>query len=199
MTPWEHHPALTSERLCAIGELIRRGRNSALDRFDPAVGCSPWSLGCEAFEFQRHEISQAAEVLPWLQVLNPTMQFVFSVDGVPVRFYKGAPDEPTTRTLKQTFVELQQQTLFGPEELVPLTAEPLYRFAVETDDEGAVLAISFVVLAGELPVLVWQVPLEDAVARMSPMWTAPAEGVDLPPPVVSISATKDADKKEAGG
>jgi hypothetical protein len=39
MTPWEHNPALTEDRLITIGQLIRQGRNDALDRYDPTVGC----------------------------------------------------------------------------------------------------------------------------------------------------------------
>jgi hypothetical protein len=165
----------------------------------PGLGCSPWSVGCEAFEFQKFEISQAAPDLPWLEIINSTMQFVFSIGDVPVRFYKGAPDDPTTRTLKQSFAELNQQSLFSTEELIHLTAEPLYRFAVETDESGAVLAISFVVLNGESPVLVWPVPVDEAVTRLSATWTPPAEGVDLPPPAVKVAAEKKADKKATGG
>src|SRR3546814_13891566 len=60
MTPWEHHPALTRDRLITIAQLIQRGRNMALDRFDPNVGCTGWTLGCEAFAFQRHQIIEAA-------------------------------------------------------------------------------------------------------------------------------------------
>src|SRR3546814_6324421 len=63
------------------------------------------------------------------------MQFVFSIGDVPARFYRGEPDEPNTRTLKQTFSELQQLSLFGAGELVKLTPEPLYRFAVERSEE----------------------------------------------------------------
>lgn len=199
MTPWEHHPALAADRLVTIGELIQKGRNNALERYMPGIGCTPWSVGCEAFGFQKFEISQAAPDLDWLEIINPTMQFVFSIGGVPVRFYKGAPDDPTVRTLKQSFAELQQQSLFGAEELIHLTAEPLYRFAVETDEDGAVLAISFVVLSGEFPVLVWPVPLDGSVTKLSPTWTPPADGVDLPPPAVSVSGAKKEDKKGAAG
>src|SRR3546814_14456002 len=78
MTPWEHHPALTRDRLITIAQLIQRGRNMALDRFDPNVGCTGWTLGCEAFAFQRHQIIEAAADIDWLEILDATMQFVFS-------------------------------------------------------------------------------------------------------------------------
>src|SRR3546814_8545777 len=83
MTPWEHHPALTRDRLITIAQLIQRGRNMALDRFDPNVGCTGWTLGCEAFAFQRHKIIEAAADIDWLEILAATMQFVFSIGDVP--------------------------------------------------------------------------------------------------------------------
>jgi len=193
MTPWEHHPALDRDRLITIGKLIERGRNNALDRFDPAIGCTPWTVGCEAFAFQKSEIETAALDVDWLEILDPSMQFVFSIGGVPVRFYRGEPDDPTTRTLKQSFSELKQRSLFSPDELVRLTSEPAYRFAIETDVDGALTAITFVVLAGETPVLTWEVPLDESVTKVSPLWIEGSEGVELPAPAVGIAARK---KKE---
>lgn len=193
MTPWEHHPALDRDRLIMIGKLIERGRNHALDRFDPAIGCTPWTVGCEAFAFQKSEIETAALDADWLEILDPSMQFVFSIGGVPVRFYRGEPDDPTARTLKQSFSELKQRSLFGADELVKLTSAPAYRFAIETDVDGALTAITFVVLAGETPVLTWEVPLDEPVTKVSPLWVEGSEGVELPAPAVGIAARKKKD------
>lgn len=194
MTPWEHHAALTRDRLISIAKLIERGRNHALDRYDPSVGCTPWTVGCEAFAFQKFEIETASFSLEWLEILDPSMQFIFSVGGVPVRFYRGEPDDPTTRTLKQSFSELKQLSLFGAEELVKLADEPAYRFAIETDVDGALTAVTFVVLAGETPVLTWQVPLDEPVTKISPLWVEGSDGVELPAPAVGIASIK----KKAG-
>lgn len=193
MTPWEHHSALARDHLITIGKLIERGRNHALDRFDPSIGCTPWTVGCEAFAFQKFEIESAALDLDWLEIIDPTMQFIFSVGGVPVRFYRGEPDDPTARTLKQSFSELKQLSLFGADELVKLTAEPAYRFAIETDVDGALTAITFVVLAGETPVLTWQVPLDEPVTKISPLWVEGSEGVELPAPSVGIPSPNQKD------
>lgn len=190
MTPWEHHAALTRERLITIGKLIERGRNDALDRYDPAIGCTGWTIGCEAFSFQKHQIETAADDLDWLEILDPSMQFIFSIGGVPVRFYRGEPDEPNARTLKQSFSELHVLSLFGPEELIKLAPEPIYRFAIETDLDGAITAISFVVLDGAAAVLTWPVPLDEAVTKVSPLWVPGSEGVHLPAPSVGIAARK---------
>lgn len=190
MTPWEHHAVLTRDRLITIAKLIERGRNNALDRFDPSIGCNPWTVGCEAFAFQKFEIETASFDSDWLEIIDPTMQFVFSIGGLPVRFYKGEPDDPTARTLKQSFSELKQLSLFGADELVKLAAEPAYRFAIETDVDGALTAITFVVLAGETPVLTWQVPLDEPITRISPLWVEGSEGVELPAPAVGIGGQK---------
>ncbi|MGO4129221.1 hypothetical protein AB4Z01_32825 [Inquilinus sp. YAF38] len=193
MTPWEHHPALLRDRLVTIAQLITRGRNDALDRYDASVGCISWTVGCEAFAFQKHRIQEAAAGIDWLDILDPTMQFVFSIGGVPVRFYRGEPDDPNMRTLRQTFSELKQMSLFSAEELVKLTATPLYRFAVETDIDGAIVAVTFLVLAGDTPVLTWQVPLDTPVTKVSPLWVEGSEGVDLPVPSVGIASKRKKD------
>ncbi len=186
MTPWEHHPALSRDRLIAIAQLIQRGRNLALDRFDPTVGCMGWTLGCEAFAFQRHQIVQAATRVDWLAILDPTMEFVFSIGGVPARFYRGEPNDPNARTLKQTFSELEQLSLFSADELIRLTSTPLYRFAVETDLDGSTAAITFVILSGEVPMLSWSIPLDEPVTKISPLWIEGSEGVELPAPSIGI-------------
>lgn len=194
MYPWDHHPALERNRLISIAQLIQRGRNEALDRFDPAVGCTGWTVGCEAFAFQRHQIIMASTNLDWLEIVDPSMQFVFSIGGVPVRFYRGEPDDPTSRTLKQSFPELAQLSLFSREELEKLGSQTLYRFAVETDIDGSLSAIAFVVLNGETPLLTWSVPLDDAVTRIAPMWVEGSEGVELPAPAVRPARADDMDK-----
>ncbi len=192
MTPWEHHPALTRERLVTVAQLIKQGRNTALNRFDPSIGCTGWNVGCDAFSFQRHQIIEASTHIDWLEVLDPSMQFVFSIGNIPVRFYRGEPDEPNDRTLKQTFSELRQLSLFSGEELIKIST-PVYRFAVETDFDGSLTAITFVVLAGEQPVLTWPVPLDEPVTKVSPLWIEGSDGVDLPPAVVGIPSKKKKD------
>jgi len=121
------------------------------------------------------------------------MQFVFSIGEVPVRFYKGAPDEPNKRTLRQSYSELNQLSLFGIEDSI--SSDLLYRFAVETDFDGTVIAISFVVLDGEVPVLTWNVPLGEPVTRIASLDVPDAQGVDLPKPKV-IAPGMDQGKKD---
>lgn len=196
MTPWEHHPSLAEDRLVTIGQLITHGRNDALDRYDQAVGCDGWTVGCEAFAFQKHQIIAAAEHTDWLEILNPSMEFVFSIGGVPVRFYRGEATDPHERTLRQTFAELNQMNLFGSEELERPGIHLLHRFAVETDIDGSITRITFVVLEGAMPLLTWIVPLERPVTKISPLWIEGSQGVVLPFPRISTPGKED--KKEKG-
>lgn len=189
--PWDYHPHLTRDALVAVAGLIAQGRSDALIRHDETIGDDGWTLGCKAFQYARFQISKAAGVegFEWLDIIDPTKQFIFKIGDVPVRFYKGEADEPSDRTLRQTFSELNQLAFtFGKEEGAGLA----YRFAVETDFDGAITSIKFVGLRGENPVFVWDVPYTESVT-LPP--AAPAtEGVDLPKPEVRVPGSDEAAK-----
>lgn len=181
--PWDFHAHLTHEALVAVAGLIAQGRSDALIRHNEEIGDDSWTLGCSAFQFARFQIKKAAGAsgFEWLAIIDPTKQFIFQIGDVPVRFYKGDADQPSDRTLRQTFSELNQLAFtFGDEKGAGLA----YRFAVETDFDGAITSIKFVGLRGESRVFVWDVPYTEAVS-LPP--AAPAtEGVDLPKPEVRV-------------
>ena len=65
---------------------------------------------------------------------------------MPIRFYRGAADEPTERTLKRQEMEVQQLSLA----LGETAGEGLaFRLAVETDGPGRVERVVFLALRGE--------------------------------------------------
>jgi hypothetical protein len=162
--PWDFHPALTEERLRICARLLANARRDALAMASYELGDDPWSVGCRAFAFGRHRLKRAAESgdHPWLEVLDDSAHFVFVIgsngNGVPVRFYRGAADDPTDRTLRRQEVEAQQLSLALGEE----AAEGLvFRFAVETGEGGRVDRVVFLALRGEDRVeCFWPVPLE---------------------------------------
>jgi len=147
--PWDFCPALTEERLVAAARLLVRGREEALARADYWAGDDAWSIGCRAYSFSRHQVRRAAEAgrFPWLKVLDDTHHFVFLIDGVPVRFYRGEAEEPTKRTLRQQQEEAEQLSLAlgGSVDTDGL----MFRFAVETGEGGAVSRVVFLALRGE--------------------------------------------------
>ncbi|MEN0075443.1 MAG: hypothetical protein AAGC69_13725 [Paracraurococcus sp.] len=162
--PWDFHPALTEERLRLCARMLANARRDALAMASYELGDDPWSVGCRAFAFGRHRLRRAAESgdYPWLEVLDDSAHFVFVIggngQGVPVRFYRGAADDPTDRTLRRQETESEQLSLALGEE----AAEGLvFRFAVETGEGGRVERVVFLALRGEERVeCFWPVPLE---------------------------------------
>ncbi|GAA2877255.1 hypothetical protein GGQ99_000163 [Aminobacter niigataensis] len=193
--PWEMHPDLTEDRLAKVAELICRGRNDAVLWQNEEIGDDSWVLGCRAFQACRHQIisAEANGDFPWLSVADNSKHLVFSIGAVPVRFYRGLAEEPTSRTMRQSFPELQQMSMLFPGEEA---GQLLYRFAVETDIDGTVTSIKFVGLLGETAKLIWEVPLVASVGAPISI-NAPADGVELDSPVVGLPKT-DAGTAAAG-
>jgi hypothetical protein len=162
--PWDFHPALTEERLRLCARMLANARRDALAMASYELGDDPWSVGCRAFAFGRHRLKRAAQSgeYPWLEVLDDSAHFVFVIGsnghGVPVRFYRGAAEEPTDRTLRRQELEVEQLSLA----LGETAAEGLiFRFAVETGEGGRVERVVFLALRGEDRVeCFWPVPLE---------------------------------------
>ena len=77
------------------------------------MGDDSWSVSCRAYAFGRQRLRRAAErgTYNWLTMLDESHHIVFLIEDVPVRFYRGSADEPTTRTLRRQAVEAQQLTL----------------------------------------------------------------------------------------
>lgn len=187
--PWEYHPDLTPDRLMAVGQFIADARHDAVDRHDEAVGDNGWTLGCSAFQFARFRILTAVdgEEHEWLTAIDRSMQLIFQIGQVPVRMYKGYADEPTGRTLHQTFGELRQlDFLFAEEDEGRQLA---YRYAVETDFDGSVLAVKFVGLHGHSPVFVWDVPLDANRTSLGTVGRPATDTVELGAPTVGSPKT----------
>lgn len=182
--PTDYHADLEEGRLKKVAALIVQGRNDALDRLDPVVGCNNWTVGCEAYGFGCYRISEAVALqrFPWLDIVDPTAQFIFTIGSIPVRFYRGAPDEPNSRTLRQSFSELRQLSL-GFEEVID-SSEFAFRIAIETDFDGVVSGAFFVVLSGDQVVFTWEIPLDAPMEARATVPFPPAEGVELPKPSV---------------
>ncbi|MBU8541728.1 hypothetical protein [Falsiroseomonas tokyonensis] len=192
--PWDLHPALTAERLSACARLLARGRTDAVAMADPWAGDDAWSIGCRAYSFSRNRLRQAAEGgrYPWLGVLDSTHHFVFLIDGVPVRFFRGDAEDPTKRTLRQQETEAQQLALaFGDAD----TAEGLmFRLAVETGEGGEVTRVVFLALRGEDGAVecFWPVPMAPDEGTGSRRNAGPALQLPLAPGIAGPSGRRRA-------
>ena len=162
--PWDLHPALTEHRLRTCARLLANARRDAIALASIEMGDDSWSIGCRAFAFGRHRLLRMAEAgtYDWLRVLDDSHHFVFQIDQVPIRFYRGQADEPTTRTLKRQEAESAQLSLLLGQEAADGLA---FRFALETAPSGAIERVVFLALRGEdRTECFWPVPLEVASA-----------------------------------
>ena len=189
--PWDYHPDLTEDRIKILAGMLVDGRHAALERFDEEAGDNGWTHGCRAFQFCRHRVLQAVDggEYLWLTAIDRTLQLIFKIGEVPVRIYKGDADDPTDRTLRQTFGELRQLEMLFPEH--DEGRDLAYRFAVETDVDGSVLAVKFVGLRGESAVLIWDVPLDGLSTFAGAVGRAASESVELAAPSVGLRTDGD--------
>ena len=197
MRPWDYHQELTGERLVKVGQLLALGRGSAVDRFDPTIGDDNWTLGVCAYNYGCFQISQAAGTpgFEWLGVIDPGKHFQFSVGGVPMRFWRGDPAEPTAKIVIAT---PREQLLLDLEPGVP-TAGVLFRIGVTTDIDGALLGASFVALRNDQPETVWPLPLAAAEPLIVSLGEERPEGRDLPSPPVGDIGDDEIDRDTGTG
>ena len=140
--PWDFHPASTAERLRICGRLLANARRDAVAMAAYEMGDDSWSVGCRAYAFGKQRLKRAASsrVHTWLSVMDDSHHFVFLIEKVPVRFYRGFAQEPTVRTLRRQEAEAQQLGLaLGIDEADGL----VFRFAIETGVTGNVERVVF--------------------------------------------------------
>ncbi len=157
MEPWKEDKRLEADKLIAIAEVLRDVRNQTAELHDPVEGDNAWSLGTRVYARQIHVLEQKAMSTDWLTIRRKNLEFDMSINGVPVRFYKGEPEKPTKNTLKIRYEELQYQQLM----MLDMGEIVSWRFAQETNYDGSVFRISLVKLdqAG-ISLGMWEVPLE---------------------------------------
>ncbi len=164
--PWEIHPALTDERLRFCARLLANARRDAVRMASPEMGDDSWSVGCRAYAFGKQRLQRTAEArtCDWLTVLDGSHHFVFLIENVPVRFFRGAADEPTARTLRRQVIEAEQLSLaLGREQAEGL----VFRMALEAEAASDVQRVVFLALRGEEGQVecLWPVPLSEPQER----------------------------------
>lgn len=167
--PWDIHPALTADRLAVCARLLSNARRDALAMASYELGDDPWSVGCRAYSFSRRRLARAAlnGQHNWLGILDDTHHFVFLIEDVPVRFYRGLADEPSNRALRRAQDEADQLTLaLGEDAATGL----IFRLALETASSGEVQRVVFLALRGDAGQVecFWPVPLAQASTATAP-------------------------------
>jgi hypothetical protein len=181
--PWESHPELTAERLLAVSEVLRDVRHEALPYHEIEKGDTNWGLGTRVSERSWHALREAVSDYPWLKIIDPGRHFVFAIGGVPLRFYRGAPEKPNKRTLARQYQEIRQhQVAF---EFFQERTEYFWRLAIETEPTGEVLRIVVAEMSERGDVRSqWEVPLERKISALGSVSANKPAGVELPPPQI---------------
>jgi hypothetical protein len=177
--PWDTYSPLTAERLSIVADKLRKARDGTLRLYDPIGGDTPWSHGCRAHVRQIKAVLDSAKEYDWLTILpdEEALRFTFAIGGVPIRFYRGSPEEIPEHHLHRTFAEIRQLQLV----LIPETRKKakVLRMAIELDAEGNASEISLVELdvAGK-PLNAYSIPQVIAKSNVIPVQ---AQAIELPP------------------
>lgn len=193
-SPWDNHPALTEDRLVTVAQILRRVRDEALELHEPLKGEGNWSLGSRVYERTMHALEEAAVDAAWLKTIKAGLYFVFMIDDVPVRFYRGDAEEPSPRAMKthsigETERKAAQMCLFAIDEA---NRQWFWRMCVEVDERGRALRVVMLQATENGDTRnQWVIPTLDGVAVVAPI-APPREGVELPPPMVASKPAPDA-------
>lgn len=180
--PSDLHPALTSERLQKLGELILRTRHLALQDHYPQKGDNAWSYGCKCYARCKYRIKRWAgrKGYEWLSVIDDGREFIVGIGGVPLKFYKGEPDDPPVRAFVRRPRELDALQL----EFDNMTAAPqeVLRLIVCTGSDLRVHSIWLLQLSvdGEIRNR-YEVPVQSNDVHA---FDQPNDAVELPKPTV---------------
>jgi len=177
--PWEKYSALTLARLSSVADKLRKARNGTIALYDPIGGDTPWSHGCRAHVRQIKAVKDAAKEYEWLTILpdEEPLRFTFAIGGVPIRFYRGTPDDVPTNHLYQTFAEIVQLQMVLIEGV--RATDQVLRMAIELDAEGNASTISLVESDTEgKPLNTYAIPELVAASNVIPAQT---RAIELPP------------------
>ncbi len=196
--PWEAHDELQEDRLIFLANIIKQVRHEALLVHEPSKGDTNWGLGCRVHERTCYSIKEASNDQTWLDVIDPSLHFVFSIGGVPIRFYRGEAESPNPRHLSRRYPEIEaQQLAFG---FLLEESQWLWRMAIETDNDGEVMRIVMVQVSESSDIKnLWTIPLTGNVPIITSVHHRQREGVDLEPPVIAprrVDTTKTASGNE---
>lgn len=157
--PWDYHPDLSRERLTAVGQLFHDVRAEVADVHLPDSGDDNYVLGTRGWTWCKNRLIDIARAgdWPWFAIVDPQRP-TFAIGAIPVGFYRGEPDRPHSRTLRQSNLELAQLTLaLGEEASLDLT----WRFATPLDFDGKPSEVAFVGFnAGGQQEVYYPIPVE---------------------------------------
>jgi hypothetical protein len=198
-------PAFTTERLCAIADVIRRVRAKAVESHLPEEGDGDWTFGCVCYQRTVFALANLAKSdgNDWLKVVAPGLACTLYVEDVPVKFYTGDPSRPTERARRRALEEAAKQGRlpFFDDMVAAETDGWFWLIAINTLEGGGLSSIAILQSNREGETRnIWHIP-EDPIAVVVPAEAPKQEGVELPPVVVGPkpASTEETAGKEGDG
>jgi len=195
--PWEYHADLSADRLQLIAKVLRDSRRDTILLHDPGAGDTSWSLGCRIYARSADKLLRAgADLWPWLKVISPPLEFIFSVGEVPLRFFHGDSDHPKGQHLRVANAEAHQLDFAFGNGAVDL----IWRLCVETNAAGETDQIVLIgsSTGGEIACKYVIPPLEGTVMLFKPLRPQIGSGVELPAPPVTPRKGKQLKDEDEG-
>lgn len=165
MTSPKTLPKPELERLIQIGGAIRAVRNTIISQhYDPRKDRWRWGIACWIFERICNEIYQMSLADGPVEMISPNLHFVFKVDGVPLRFYRGKRHSRAPGA--QLNIQVPELHAIQPF-LLPADGDyavAAYRILYETDKDTLLVSRVFLVaLNNECAIIeAWEIPNIDS-------------------------------------
>lgn len=212
--PADLQPELTRERLAFVASLFTRARQRAFDQHNPYWGGDKWCLGTVAYSFSRFlirtrahdrdsarlereiinhggsaEMIELDQPVSWLGIINPGMKFIFSIGGIPIRFYSGDPAAVKANVAHSSNEEqLALALVYGSTEHSPDYTDGIWRIALNVSMIGDELEGIYLVHASDLTGEIYHSWMLETDAQVGAIVCLPDEvpaAVDVPPAIVT--------------
>jgi hypothetical protein len=158
--PWESYPSLTLDRLMQISSAVKTARDGVVPLHDPIAGDNRWAMHCRGYSRQCHAIRALALEVDWLEVSSQeqeNLELSLRIGDVPLKIVRSDPDDVPYR--HRDFSRAEQMLMTAI--VTQLPPGPLRLIAV-TDVAGLVESMYLVEFDSQLPVRVFQLPIDDS-------------------------------------
>lgn len=197
MQPWDYHEDLSLDRLQLIAKVLADTRRDTIMQHDPTAGDTGWSLGCRIYARSAEMLTRAGETMwPWFKVINPPLEFIFSLGNVPLRFFHGDANHPGGHHLKVTEIEARQANFAFGDGGIDL----IWRIAVETNAAGETERVALIgsTPSGNIECCYVIPALNESVTFIEPLTPQSGRGITLPPAAVTPRRDQHAQDEDEG-
>jgi len=159
--------AFNQEHLQLLAQILVEKRADVIDRHDPEeLGDTNQSLGTRAYECTRTSIIKFSKTFEWLNTITQNGRFTFSIDGIPIRFWRGDYQKVPQKKLIRSRELEHQMKLFPENEKISqdfhwylvietdfVTKQANKVFLVQYDDHGNILSCNEITLKNNVTLM----------------------------------------------